>query len=205
MHDLSGAANAPGISPRLVLGNFPPVDQPHTMRPLTYQDNRSAQAESGNAMNLEVFATNLDFWDGPASTHNSMLDLVAPPHTADMSMSYVFDPDFALSFPSNLLQDSGEPLTLYPSTPSSSTDQTDKPYPDLPILVSDDDYSEAQCNLAKCDVYIGDFQFPSKYALMRFVRAFFASMAPHFPIVHRPTFAIASTPSQYTQQPRALQ
>ncbi|KAI8931459.1 hypothetical protein NX059_011785 [Plenodomus lindquistii] len=199
MQDLSGAANTPGISPRLVLGHSPPVDQPPTMRPLTYQDNWSAQAESQDTMNLEVFATNPSFWDGPALMHNSMLDLVASSHTADLSMSHVFDPDltspYSSPLSSDLLQDVGEPSAFYPPARSSSTDQTVEPCPDSPIFVCDDDYSEAQGNLAKCGVNVGNFRFPSKYALMRFVQAFFASMAPHFPILHRPTFAIASIPS----------
>ncbi|KAJ4982820.1 hypothetical protein SVAN01_11693 [Stagonosporopsis vannaccii] len=164
------------------------------MRSFTNQEYRTTQAETGEMMNLEVFATNLDFWDGPTATQSSLLGLIAPPHTSGMNISHVLDPDFALESPSNLFHDSAGPVTLHSPTRSSSLDHADEPHLDLPVFISDDDYSEVRCNLAKCDRSIDDFQFPSKYALMRFVRAFFKSMAPHFPILHQPTFEVASVP-----------
>ncbi|KAH7046586.1 hypothetical protein B0J12DRAFT_700732 [Macrophomina phaseolina] len=41
---------------------------------------------------------------------------------------------------------------------------------------------------------VRSFQIPSKYAMTRFVKAFFNHMAPHLPIIHRPTFRIGTTP-----------
>ncbi|PSN71940.1 hypothetical protein BS50DRAFT_239751 [Corynespora cassiicola Philippines] len=61
----------------------------------------------------------------------------------------------------------------------------------------DVDYASAQANVALYDTNqcLSAFRFPSKPALLRFVNAFFRHMAPHTPIVHRPTFDVSTVPS----------
>lgn len=62
----------------------------------------------------------------------------------------------------------------------------------------DSSYADAVANL---HIYDPDnantIQFPSKRILYRFVDAYFMHMAPHMPILHQPTFTIASTPCKY--------
>lgn len=63
----------------------------------------------------------------------------------------------------------------------------------------DPDYAGAVVNL---QTYYPDnakstFHFPSNRIVYRFVDAFFRHMAPHMPILHQPTFSIASTPCKY--------
>ncbi|SPN96510.1 uncharacterized protein DNG_00038 [Cephalotrichum gorgonifer] len=60
----------------------------------------------------------------------------------------------------------------------------------------DDDCGRALANLAKCPANIvSSLRFPSKFAIQRFVKAFFDHVAAHIPIVHEPTFDIATAPS----------
>lgn len=63
----------------------------------------------------------------------------------------------------------------------------------------DVDYASAQANVALYDTNqcLSAFRFPSKPALLRFVNAFFRHMAPHTPIVHRPTFDVSTVPCTY--------
>ncbi|KAH7089421.1 hypothetical protein FB567DRAFT_300969 [Paraphoma chrysanthemicola] len=65
-----------------------------------------------------------------------------------------------------------------------------------PKSPEDPSYASALANLS---IYNPDhanpFCFPSKRVVYRFVGAFFRHMAPHMPIVHQPTFTIASSPS----------
>lgn len=64
---------------------------------------------------------------------------------------------------------------------------------DYQFTLTDEDYAMAQKNLTSIlsSQKSLDVWFPSKYTMMRFVRAFFDHMAPHMPIVHQPTFNIA--------------
>ncbi|CAK7222013.1 hypothetical protein SBRCBS47491_004723 [Sporothrix bragantina] len=41
---------------------------------------------------------------------------------------------------------------------------------------------------------LGDFQFPSRYMTIRFLKAFFAYFLPHTPVVHTPTFHVETCP-----------
>lgn len=63
-------------------------------------------------------------------------------------------------------------------------------------LVADDNNCEnARANLTKYPAHVlASLRFPSKYAVKRFVKAFFEHFAAHIPIVHEPTFDIATTP-----------
>lgn len=60
-------------------------------------------------------------------------------------------------------------------------------------------YARALANLHMCDPDHAEstFRFPSERIVNRFVDAFFRHMAPHMPILHQPTFTIATTPCKY--------
>ncbi|KAH6701317.1 hypothetical protein BKA61DRAFT_620512 [Leptodontidium sp. MPI-SDFR-AT-0119] len=65
------------------------------------------------------------------------------------------------------------------------------------LVVDDNQYTNAKENLAHFDINqkLADFCFPSKPTLIRWLSAFFEHMAPILPVVHGPTFEIASVPS----------
>lgn len=64
------------------------------------------------------------------------------------------------------------------------------------FFIEDDKYRRAKLNYYSFSTAekLSRFRFPSKFAVSRYVRGFFEYMAPHMPIVHTPTFDIASTP-----------
>lgn len=57
-------------------------------------------------------------------------------------------------------------------------------------------YEQAKANLASHDPdqKLLSFRFPSKYAAIRYVKAYFEYMDPQLPMVHRPTFDAATVP-----------
>lgn len=60
---------------------------------------------------------------------------------------------------------------------------------------ANNEWAEALSNLARYPAEIAaSFHFPSKHAARRFVSAFFGHIAPHIPIVHEPSFDIATVP-----------
>ncbi|KAJ0128370.1 Glutathione S-transferase omega-like 2 [Fusarium oxysporum f. sp. albedinis] len=64
------------------------------------------------------------------------------------------------------------------------------------VVAEDNNCENAWVNLTKYPAHIlASIRFPSKYAVKRFVKAFFQHFAVHIPIVHEPTFNIATTPS----------
>ncbi|KAH6718394.1 hypothetical protein BKA61DRAFT_301709 [Leptodontidium sp. MPI-SDFR-AT-0119] len=65
------------------------------------------------------------------------------------------------------------------------------------FVLDNDGYAKAQANLAHYNPSqkLLHFRFPSKYAVIRFVDAYFEFMDPQLPIVHRPTFDAATVPS----------
>jgi hypothetical protein len=67
------------------------------------------------------------------------------------------------------------------------------------LVIDDNQYTNAKENLDRFDINqkLPDFCFPSKYTLIRWLSAFFEHMAPIMPVVHRPTFEIASVPCMY--------
>lgn len=60
------------------------------------------------------------------------------------------------------------------------------------------EYEKIVADLADCDPSgaLSEFRFPSKHAVVRFVKAFFKHMAPQFPVLHQPTFQIAAAPCE---------
>lgn len=68
---------------------------------------------------------------------------------------------------------------------------------DITVRVDDvnNDCAEALANFAKYPAEIvAPFRLPSKHATRRFVSAFFRHIVAHIPIVHEPTFDIATAP-----------
>ncbi|KAK2470437.1 hypothetical protein H9L39_18054 [Fusarium oxysporum f. sp. albedinis] len=89
-------------------------------------------------------------------------------------------------------------LALEPPIPNRPTTlgQTDKSSTPRNLVPNDNKCENAWANLTKYPVHIlASLRFPSKYAVRRFVKAFFKHIAPHIPIIHEPTFDIATTPS----------
>lgn len=139
----------------------------------------------------------------PADDLHAFDRLVEPYDTSTsfpvgVSMTPLFDANLMFA-PCSGLQDGNFGLTPSQSPIDSPSQSGDTRDPEIPFLIDDDGYSNALSNLRRFDPYnkLSELQFPSKYALVRFVQAFFRHMAPHFPIVHQPTFDVASAPSRY--------
>ncbi|KAG5792911.1 hypothetical protein H9Q69_008037 [Fusarium xylarioides] len=82
-------------------------------------------------------------------------------------------------------------LALEPTT----LGQTDKSCTPRNLVANDNKCENAWANLTKYPAHIlASLRFPSKYAVGRFVKAFFKHIAPHIPILHELTFDIATTP-----------
>ncbi|KAJ6081539.1 hypothetical protein N7499_006413 [Penicillium canescens] len=79
--------------------------------------------------------------------------------------------------------------------PSNNLSQSQQKVPDeQPLSLNDEDYANAKANVSLsllCEKPMNDW-FPSKYAVIRFVKSFFDNMAPHMPIVHEPSFRVAT-------------
>lgn len=60
-------------------------------------------------------------------------------------------------------------------------------------------YEQARVNLASDDrdQMLLNFQFPTRYAVIRYVKAYYEYMDPHLPIIHRPSFNAATVPCRY--------
>lgn len=60
-------------------------------------------------------------------------------------------------------------------------------------------YEKARVNLASYDLDQKslNFQFPTRYAAIRYVKAYYEYMDPHLPIIHRPSFDAATVPCRY--------
>lgn len=60
-------------------------------------------------------------------------------------------------------------------------------------------YEQARVNLDSYDPdqKLLNFQFPTRYAAIRYVKAYSEYMDPHLPIIHRPSFNAATVPCRY--------
>ncbi|KAH6988295.1 hypothetical protein BKA56DRAFT_669843 [Ilyonectria sp. MPI-CAGE-AT-0026] len=87
-------------------------------------------------------------------------------------------------------------VQILPSPVSSFSTASCPPESRGSFFIEDDQYRNAKLNYDSFSTTerVSRFRFPSKFAASRFVRGFFEYMAPHMPIVHAPTFDIASTP-----------
>lgn len=72
--------------------------------------------------------------------------------------------------------------------------QIDKSCTPRNLVPNDNKYENAWANLIKYLSHIlASLRFPSKYAMGRFITAFFKHIAPYIPIIYEPTFDIAIT------------
>ncbi|KAK7700133.1 hypothetical protein SLS64_011152 [Diaporthe eres] len=67
-------------------------------------------------------------------------------------------------------------------------------------------YEQAQANLASYDPdkKLLDFRFPSRHAVIRYVKAYYEYMDPQLPIVHGPTLDAATVPYTKFAQPAVM-
>lgn len=88
------------------------------------------------------------------------------------------------------------------TVPDLSPSQSDTQRSVASFALEDTDYALLQANVALFDPEgrLSNFQFPSKYAVVRFVKGFFSHMASNLPIVHGPTFQIIAVPCTFTPQ-----
>ncbi|KAF4447898.1 Vanillin dehydrogenase [Fusarium albosuccineum] len=123
------------------------------------------------------------------------------PELVNSNLSDMIDLDILLSNAQEFLGDMPNnnvpelpPSILEPPRPS--LDQTNNNTTDHNSVADDNNCASAWANLTKYPVHIlASLRFPSKYAVRRFVKAFFKHIAAHIPIVHEPTFDIATAPS----------
>ncbi|KAB5576269.1 hypothetical protein GE09DRAFT_619981 [Coniochaeta sp. 2T2.1] len=155
--------------------------------------NAGSQATKVVSMDQQMFPTDFSFLDGTLQADEEMLGFMSSHQPGDM-LWHLFGQGV---HPSNTTEQN---IELSPTIPQPqnflSPGRSDTQQPDSPLLSNDEAYSEVLANMAKFDrsQRLSDFQFPSKFAMTRFVRAFFDHMAPHFPIIHRPSFNILTTP-----------
>ncbi|KAL5592838.1 hypothetical protein FOBRF1_013146 [Fusarium oxysporum] len=143
----------------------------------------------------------------PAYLSGSPLEFNASfmdPELVNPNLSAMFDLDALLADAQGLFGEvpSCNPpelpiLALEPPIPRPATlGQADKTSAPRNLVPNDKRCENAWANLTKYPVHIlASLRFPSKYAVRRFVKAFIKHIAPHIPIIHEPTFDIATTPS----------
>ncbi|KAK5064355.1 hypothetical protein LTR84_000188 [Exophiala bonariae] len=151
---------------------------------------------TGGLADLDLYTTDFTFLNEVILPNDHMVNFFPTEPGSDSNPWEMFSPSALLKSPSDPQQSHGRPAASRPqnrSSPSGSDNHSEQPF-----HVDDEQYAEAQCNLMRFDHShrLGDFQLPSKYAVARFLKAFFEHMAPHLPIIHRPSFDIATVPSQ---------
>ncbi|KAL5617945.1 hypothetical protein FOVSG1_000167 [Fusarium oxysporum f. sp. vasinfectum] len=164
-----------------------------------------SQSSQANSLDIAV-PTQPDMF--PAYLSGSPLEFNASfmdPDLINPNLSAMFDLDALLADAQGLFGEvpSCNPpelpiLALEPPIPNRPTTlgQTDKPSTPRNLVHNDNKCENAWANLTKYPAHIlASLRFPSKYAVRRFVKAFFKHIAPHIPIIHEPTFDIATTPS----------
>ncbi|VUC26360.1 unnamed protein product [Clonostachys rosea] len=177
------------------------VVQEHEDSP-TDNDRGGSQSSQTNSLDNampshpEMFPAYLS--GSPLAFNPAFLD----PELANPNLSEMFDLDTLLS--QGFLNDipGGDPQELPISAlqPPKPTVPPSGPAHRRPAghdsMVDDDNCENAWANLTKYPAHVlASLRFPSKYAVKRFVKAFFEHFAAHIPIVHEPTFNIATTPS----------
>ncbi|KAH7142958.1 hypothetical protein B0J13DRAFT_556236 [Dactylonectria estremocensis] len=138
----------------------------------------------------------------PTLSIQNMFDILGTFQFADQGLSQIFKSDYVPSPTNGLataLHEQKEigisSLQALPSPVSSFSTSSCPPESRGSFFIEDDKYESAKANYDYFNTTerLSRFRFPSKFAVSRFVRGFFEYMAPHLPIVHVPTFNIAST------------
>lgn len=198
------------IQPAAIAINRSNNSQPSPQMPLTPLPERSSSLDQSYWLHFDP-ATALDLnvqshEDLPMPANEDF----APPLSHDGDQACV--PDFfgySNSIPwdhfvGNVeeLHDEGNIRHTLTHRPEITTPLSDlsRGKPQSHFGITDDTYSKAKTDLSLInDVEkMTDVHFPPKPSMLRFVRAFFAHMAPFVPIVHKPTFDISMVPRSST-------
>lgn len=150
-------------------------------------------------MNQDMYANDLSFLNEVILPDDDMLGFLPSNQPVDLSSWQLFEPDINMSFLPVLHHDNFQASLIPPPNNYSSSSESDTQQTESTFLIHDAEYAEAQANLMKFDQFqrLSKFRLPSKYPMMRFVKAFFEHMTPHLPIIHRPTFDLSSVPRKY--------
>lgn len=148
---------------------------------------------------FEFYSDESSIPSGIARSTDQLLDLFASPGPTASNIWQIFAQDDApVPDQTHVLFNCAGPAPtttleeLQQSRPTVSS-PNERPQQGSSITMTSDEYDKAVAKLAE---YSSSFQLPSKHAMIRFVRAFFEQMAPQFPVLHRPTFDMASVPSK---------
>lgn len=180
----------------------PPARNPlQAPRPVTSEQLRPGPPGNGGYEHLDVYAADFTFLNDSLGLGDQIIDFLPSDLVPDPSSWQIFEPAAVLANPVGPQQEAFRPSPTHPPAYSSPSGR-DSEYSEPPFLVDQDLYDEACGNLDKFDrgQKLADFRLPSKYALGRFLKAFFEHMAPHLPIIHRPSFEIASVPSKFLRE-----
>lgn len=120
----------------------------------------------------------------------------------DMDMFLFNTQQFVPAMPCDLTDQSS--ILTHPSPTSTSPDKDDSNHPSgrrptaLIMASEEDERARAWAKFVKYPSHLLEsLRFPSKFTVRRFVRIFFKHISPHIPIIHEPTFSIATAPCEY--------
>ncbi|KAJ5904900.1 uncharacterized protein N7473_001816 [Penicillium subrubescens] len=155
---------------------------------------------SGPGLSESLFASMLPSLLQPCHPQDQILASEPVFPFKNWSMEQIFQSDseiFVQPSPRDLITDFPGMLDEGFTVPDQSPPQSDTRRSVASFTLEDTDYTLVQANVARLDPEgrLSNFQFPSKYAVVRFVKAFFSHMASNLPIVHGPTFEITAVPS----------
>ncbi|KAH6956126.1 aldehyde dehydrogenase family-domain-containing protein [Fusarium avenaceum] len=168
----------------------------------TSNDMDGSQSSRANSLD-EAMPSHSDMFSAylpgnPLAFNPSFMD----PELVNPNLSEMFDLDALLAqgFLSEIPGGNPPELpisVLHPPKPSVPTSASvDRNSAEHSLVADDNTCENAWFNLAKYPAHIlASLRFPSKYAVKRFVKAFFEHFAAHIPIIHEPTFNIATTAS----------
>ncbi|WAO91415.1 Hypothetical protein NCS54_00888400 [Fusarium falciforme] len=184
------------------IGDSPetPVSQPLLTEDVNNLENYLPVPET-QLLEPELYANEVTGTSGITLPDHEMLDFLA---TSDLPMpntwgifasetTPVLNP---AEFLSNWERDAPVTALVEPLPPGSPASYShDSPCWSC-FSLTDDEYEKIVADLAESDPSgtLSQFRFPSKHAVIRFVKAFFKHMAPQFPVLHPPTFAVISAP-----------
>ncbi|OKO92962.1 hypothetical protein PENSUB_1066 [Penicillium subrubescens] len=154
---------------------------------------------SGPGLSESLFASMLPSLLQPCHPQDQILASEPVFPFKNWSMEQIFQSDseiFVQPSPRDLITDFPGMLDEGFTVPDQSPPQSDTRRSVASFTLEDTDYTLVQANVARLDPEgrLSNFQFPSKYAVVRFVKAFFSHMASNLPIVHGPTFEITAVP-----------
>jgi hypothetical protein len=97
-----------------------------------------------------------------------------------------------------MFQEKGSVQTVTAALPQTGTSTSDyeRRKAQTSLGITDEAHLQAKANLSRINgpENPSNIHFPSRPAMVRFVKAYFTHMAPYVPVVHRPTFDVSSLP-----------